>query len=124
MNFYHRHRGASIAECAESSMIAMSQLARIDVPVQRLSSLTPPDGHWGGKADMVLSACRAVGADTYLSGLSGATYLEPHESKFARAGVKIEVQSYPVAVEVPGLSSLHTYLLHGEERLRELVRHT
>lgn len=112
----------SIAEFSEQSMRDVARHANIDVPTRRASNLIPPDGHWGAKTDLILNICRAVGATTYLSGRSGAEYLLPAASYFHQAGIGIEIQTYPEAAEVPGLSSLHTYLQHGEARLRELVR--
>lgn len=76
----------------------------------------------GEKADLVLAICRALGATRYLSGRSGATYLDP--VAFERAGVSIEVQSFtappyprarPLPDEARGLSALDAWLSLGRE---------
>jgi hypothetical protein len=116
-----RNPRPSIADYSESTMMIASDLAAVSTPTKRVTDLTPPDGHWGAKVDLVLNICRAVGATTYLSGRAGYEYLLPATEKFSQAGIAIEIQTYPQAAEVPGLSSLHIYLQHGPTRLRELV---
>ena len=56
----------------------------------RASTLGVP----GEKADLVLGICRALGATRYLSGRSGASYLDA--AAFTLAGVAIDVQSFAV----------------------------
>src|SRR5262249_29709299 len=46
----------------------------------------------GERAELVLAICRALGATTYLSGKTGATYLD--SAAFAAAGIALEVVSY------------------------------
>lgn len=46
----------------------------------------------GTKGELVLNLCRAVGADTYLSGALGRNYLD--ESIFTAAGIAVRYQDY------------------------------
>lgn len=73
----------------------------------------------GEKGDLVLAICRELGATTYLSGRTGATYLD--HDLFRAAGVAIEVQSYPFPAYRPltdeerkGLSALDAWAFLGE----------
>lgn len=73
--------------------IALLELCRrslsIETPVLRSSDLPIR----GAKSDMVLSLCRAVGADTYLAGMGGSReYLDVEA--FKRAGVKVVFQDF------------------------------
>ncbi len=86
----------------------------------------------GDKADLVLDCCRALGATAYVSGRTGAAYLEPARDRFAAAGVAIEVQSfavpdYPRARPLPddarGLSALDAWCQLGD-RARTLLEPT
>jgi hypothetical protein len=74
----------------------------IRTPVQRSSEL----GLTGAKSELVLSMCRAVGADVYLSGTGGSRgYLDV--AAFEREGVKVVWQEfrhpgYPQRSAAPG----------------------
>jgi hypothetical protein len=46
----------------------------------------------GTRSDLVLALCQHLGATRYLSGKTGASYLDA--GLFAKAGIEIEVQSY------------------------------
>jgi hypothetical protein len=48
----------------------------------------------GARSDLVLGICQHLGATRYLSGKTGATYLDA--GVFGRAGIEIEVLSYTV----------------------------
>jgi hypothetical protein len=77
----------------------------------------------GDKAELVLAICRELGATTYVSGRTGASYLD--HATFAAAGVAIEVQRFtppevararPLAPEqARGLSALDAWALVGED---------
>jgi hypothetical protein len=76
--------------------------------------------HAGGeKAALVLAICRALGATRYLSGRTGATYLDP--AAFAAAGVELEIQRYtppayrPLPDGARGLSALDAWLHLGHD---------
>jgi hypothetical protein len=84
--------------------------------VVRSSALGVP----GARAARVLALCRALGATRYLSGRTGASYLDA--AAFAEAGVAVEVQAF-TAPDVPrprplpegtrGLSALDAWLCAG-----------
>jgi hypothetical protein len=57
----------------------------------------------GARSDLVLGICQHLGATRYLSGKTGATYLDA--GVFGRAGIEIEVQSYTVP-DYPGRPTL------------------
>jgi hypothetical protein len=76
----------------------------------------------GEKADLVLDVCRRLEATRYLSGRSGATYLD--RQVLAAAGVELDVQSYtppsyprarPLPDEARGLSALDAWLCVGQD---------
>lgn len=121
-----RERDAfSVSQYAADTMHWCAHQIGLTVPTELASALMPPPKGWGNKADLVLHLCQAVGADTFVSGVSGATYLERAGEQFAEAGVKIEVQAFPFAqafmTESKELSSLHVYLTAGAPVLRALV---
>jgi hypothetical protein len=75
----------------------------------------------GDKAALVLAICERLGATRYLSGRSGATYLDA--AAFAAAGVTIEVPPFTVPIyprarplpdDVRGLSALDAWCQLGE----------
>jgi hypothetical protein len=82
----------------------------------------------GEKGELVLAICRELGATTYLSGRTGAAYLD-HE-RFAAGGVAIEVQRYtpgaltrqrPIAdAELRGVSALDAWFYLGDAAPRYL----
>lgn len=61
---------------------------QIETPL-RYSSEMPVAGT---KSELVLNLCRAVGADTYLSGALGRNYLD--EASFTTAGLAVRYQDY------------------------------
>ena len=81
-------------------------------------AMLPPPGGWGSKNDLLVNLCKAVRAKTFLSGRSGAKYLD--YALFERMGIGIEVQAFPPAGEE--LSSLHVFLTEGPEALAQQVR--
>ena len=115
----------SIAQYAISTMLWMAHQIGLMTPTVLASALFPPEGGWGSKADLVLNICKVVGADCYLSGVTGATYLERAGFQFHDAGIAVEVQAFPGAREYSKqgkeLSSLHVYLTDGPEALHEVV---
>lgn len=117
---------ASVALYAWRSMEALVEWCRMGMPpVIWASALRPPDGGWGHKNDLVLNLCRAVRADTYLSGVRGSQYLD--YSAFEQAGISIETQAFAHSSEFLGrsqveLSALHHYLVQGPEAVRIVVK--
>ncbi|MGO8806863.1 MAG: WbqC family protein [Candidatus Bathyarchaeia archaeon] len=74
----------------------------------------------GKSSDMILSQCKAVGADTYLSGIGGRVYLDI--PLLENAGIKVVFQDfhYPVYTQlygtfVPNLSIVDYLFCHGGE---------
>lgn len=79
-------------------------------------------GAVGERADLVLDVCRRLEATHYLSGRSGATYLDA--SVLAAAGVTLEVQQFtppdyprgrPLPDDARGLSALDAWLWVGQD---------
>ena len=77
-------------------------------------------GVGGERADLVLAICRTLGATTYLSGKTGASYLDGEA--FAAAGIALEVVPYappdyprarPLPDDVRGLSALDAWCQLG-----------
>lgn len=68
---------------------ALASAFGITVPCVRASQI---EGIGGAKSDLVLSVCQAMGADSYVSGPTGRTYLD--EDRFADAGVQIVYQDF------------------------------
>jgi hypothetical protein len=105
------------ATCASIDLLFDAFSAR-PARVVRASELAIP----GEKGELVLAICRSLGATVYLSGRTGATYLD--RAAFAAAGIDIQVQSFtppeiprphPLAPEEQrGLSALDAWLLGGK----------
>jgi len=96
----------------------------IRTPLARSSEL----GVSGAKSELIISICRAVGADTFLGGLGGTRrYLDA--AAFERAGIQVEWQDFrhPVyrqcgpAPFMPGLTALDLLLNCGPAS-REILR--
>jgi len=75
--------------------------------------------------ERLIAICRAVGADTYLAGRDGATYMDL--TRFEAEGIRVLYQSYahPVYAQLHGefapfLSGLDLLLTHGDEALAVL----
>lgn len=73
----------------------------------------------GDRGARVLDICRRMGATTYISGRSGAEYLD--REAFAAAGIEVEVQQFTVPryregqPDVPCLSALDAWMYLGDE---------
>lgn len=108
-----------VMDAAIASIELLFTAFSVTTPVLRASSLTAR----GEKGELVLAICRELGASTYLSGRTGATYLDHH--LFAGHGVAIEVQSYqprtyarlrPIAdADSRGLSALDVWAHLGPD---------
>jgi hypothetical protein len=119
-------RYASVVDATVASVELLFEAFAVRPPrVVRASSLAAR----GDKADLVLAICRELGATTYVSGRTGATYLD--HAVFAAAGVTIEVQQLTVPViprpralsaeEARGVSALDAWALVGEDAARVLA---
>jgi hypothetical protein len=123
------HRGALERFYAEPwerltplALASAEWLARtigVTPPACRASTLGPlPDE----PTDRLIAICRAVGADTYLAGRDGATYMDL--ARFETEGIRVLYQSYshPEYAQLHGdftpfLSGLDLLLTHGDEAL-------
>lgn len=94
----------------------------IHTPLVRSSRL----GVDGAKGELILNICRAVGADTLLVGLGGSRHYLDRDA-FARAGVRLEYQSfshpqYPQCGPqpfIPGLSAVDMLFNCGRQTLQK-----
>jgi hypothetical protein len=110
------------ADLACAFLELLLRLLGLPRTVERTSAL----GISGEAADLILAMCRAVGADTYLSGVHGRDYLDP--AAFERAGVRLVFQewtcpSYPQCWPgpfVPNLSVVDLLFNVGPDSLRTL----
>ncbi len=106
-----------VVDVATASVQLLLDAFGVTTPVIRASTLEAR----GEKGELVLAICRELGATTYLSGRTGATYLD--HKFFVDHGVTIEVQTYrpaPYARAKPlgdddsrGLSSLDAWVHLG-----------
>lgn len=97
----------------------------IDKPIAYLSALEVE----GSKSELIINACKAVGADAYLSGLGGKRYMEL--TAFEAAGIDVIWQNYssPSYEQVfsdlgfvPDLSIVDTLFCCGPETRKFLER--
>lgn len=93
----------------------------IDVPLRRSSELCARSA----RGTLVLDLCREVGAQTYLSGISGRDYLDP--AAFAAAGIELRFQAFhhPIYPQrgtpfQPCMSAVELLFQYGPESLRAL----
>lgn len=91
----------------------------ICVPMVRSSTLEIE----GSRSDLLLSICKSVGADTYLSGPSGRNYLDT--AIFLAAGIALDFHvfkhpTYSAPIFQPYLSTLDLLFNHGP-RSREIL---
>ena len=106
-----------VVEVTLASMAMLLEAFGIRTPIRLASELGVP----GEKGDRVLSICRALGATHYLSGRTGAMYLD--RQRFADEGIAIDVQAFtapeyamvrPLAPEeLRGLSALDAWFATG-----------
>jgi hypothetical protein len=82
----------------------------------------------GKASDKNLNICRAVGAETYLSGISGKDYLKLDD--FEKAGIKVEFQEFhhPVYKQMydpfmPCMSVIDLLCNHGSQSLDIIFGH-
>ena len=92
----------------------------IKTPILVASTLDPPMAHGGTEVN--LGICRSVGADTYLSGISGKDYLDCQP--FLESGIQVEFQEFhhPVYRQMhepflPCMSMVDLLFNHGPRSL-------
>lgn len=95
-------------------------LSAFHIHIRRVTSSTL--GVSGAKGELIYNICRAVGADTYLSGISGRTYLDM--KRFEDAGIEVRFHEfhhpvYPQRYEpfIPCLSAVDLLFNHGPRSL-------
>lgn len=91
----------------------------IGVPMVRSSAMVVE----GNRSELLLSICKSLGADTYLSGPSGRDYLDA--SLFSASGIAIDYHSfkhptYSAPIFQPYLSTLDLLFNHGPKS-REIL---
>jgi hypothetical protein len=91
----------------------------IDIPIVRSSTLDVQ----GSRSELLLSICKNLGADTYLSGPSGRNYLDT--ALFSAAGVVLDYHAfkhptYLAPIFQPYLSTLDLLFNHGQKS-REIL---
>ena len=91
-------------------------------PLVRASTL----GITGKRSALLLEICRSLGAGTYLSGVSGRSYLDVDLFAQARIGVRFQEFRHPVYAQchqpfVPCMSTLDLLFTHGPEALTILT---
>jgi hypothetical protein len=110
---------ARLIPLALASAEWLARATGVTPPAHRASTLGPlPDE----PTDRLIALCRAVGADTYLAGRDGATYMD--RTRFEAAGIRVLYQAYthPEYAQLHGdftpfLSGLDLLLTHGDEAL-------
>lgn len=112
-------RWERLVDATIASVHMLLSAFRVETPVVNASKL----GARGEKAELVLNICRELSAHTYLSGRSGASYLNREE--FAAEGINLLIQSFrpppylrhrPLALpDDRGLSGLDAWLELGED---------
>lgn len=133
---YGRARGYRDAAPVLEAFFAAERAQLVDVTVESVRVLLDAFGvkpgrvvrasaleARGDKGDLVLAICRELGAARYLSGRTGATYLDA--AVFAEAGIELEVQRFtPPAYarlrdlppeEAGGVSALDAWMNLGQD---------
>jgi hypothetical protein len=123
------HRGAlrdfyarpweRLAPLAVASAEWLARAAGIRAPARLASTLGVTETDATGR---LVALCRAVGADTYLAGRDGASYMDARQ--FEAAGIRILYQTYthPKYAQLhgefaPNCSTLDLLLTHGDDTL-------
>jgi len=110
------YRGAwtNLADLNEQIVRQMLGWFSIRAEIRRASELVPE----GSGSSLLLSICRQMGAQTYLSGISGRDYLEVEQ--FERAGIEVRFQDFhhPIYRQryepfLPCLSAVDLLFNHG-----------
>lgn len=77
-----------LEDLSSKSIEIIFDILGINIPVVKSSCINAP----GDKSDRLVNICKALKADTYLSGIGGKKYLK--EDKFNSAGIHIIYQDY------------------------------
>lgn len=113
-----------LVEINEAAIQYLLNAFSIDVKIVKSSEMNVE----GQRVDLLLDICRRVGANTYLSGVSGKEYLD--RKTFADAGVEVQFQEfhhpiYRQAYEpfLPCMSSIDLLLNYGPASLEVIAGH-
>ena len=79
---------SGLCELNLESVRLLCRAVGIETPMRLASELGVP----GAATEKLIGLCRAVGADSYLSGVGGRDYLD--EAAFGRAGVRLVYQAF------------------------------
>jgi len=117
----YRQEWDRLVELNETIIRYLLSALSIDVKIMRASTLDV----MSVKGELMLDICRRAGGTTYLSGISGAEYLD--KAKFVQAGIKLEVQQFyhPVYRQLhepflPGMSVVDLLFNHGPRSIEIL----
>jgi hypothetical protein len=84
----YRKRIENLAQCNVEFLKAIFSILGISVPIKMTSDLSL----MYSKTEQIVEICKAVGADTYLSGIVGARYMK--ENIFKENGIKLLYNNY------------------------------
>ena len=111
-----------LAPLAAASAEWLARAMGIATPARLASALGVAASVPADSTGRLIALCRAVGADTYLAGRDGASYMDA--SRFAAAGIRVLYQDYvhPMYAQlhgefVPNCSALDLLLTHGDDAL-------
>ncbi len=117
-NDFFQREWSSLNELNQDCIHYLLEQLGIQIKVLPASTLKPE----GKKSDLILDICKKVGADTYLSGISGKEYLD--ESSFQRNGIPILYQEFhhPIYQQlydpfIPCLSVVDLLFNYGDKSL-------
>jgi len=107
------------------TMMSLMETFLIKTKLSRSSDLKKV----GAKDDLVLEICRALSADTYISGMGGLNYMKNYD-KFDESGINIRFIKYtPIIYKqspefrfVPGLSAIDLIMFNGVEQSQKIFR--
>ena len=119
---FYRQGWDRLAPVAVASAEWLAGKLGVSTPTRLATEISLPDVPPGDATARLVGLCQALGADTYLAGRDGATYMDL--AQFTAAGITVETQQYehPVYVQehgefVPFLSALDLLLMQGDEAL-------
>lgn len=114
----YRRRIKLLADNNLEFLKAVFEILGINIPIKKTSEMTLSKS----KTELIVEICKTVGADSYLSGMGGAQYME--ESLFEKNGLKLLFNNYehPVYNQqfmnsgfLPNMSIIDLIFNHGPE---------
>ncbi|MFD4659128.1 WbqC family protein [Kitasatospora sp. NPDC058444] len=110
-----------MAEVAEASTLLLLRFLGWSGATVRSSTLSVGSG----RTQRLVNLCRAVGADTYLCGTGGTTYIEP--DLFTAGRVELRQFGVPTTGVWAGarqVSALHNLMVHGPHIVKAVLEMT